>query len=51
VVNTSGKVVGIAFAIAPDRSTTAYALSTSELRPLLKGPHSQPVSTEACVNG
>jgi S1-C subfamily serine protease len=51
VVTTSGKVIGIAFAIAPDRPTTAYALSTSELRPLLKGPHSQPVSTEACVDG
>ena len=45
MVTTSGKVVGIAFAIAPDRPTTAYALSTSELRPLLSGPHSQ-----ACVD-
>jgi S1-C subfamily serine protease len=51
VVSTGGKVVGIAFAIAPDRPTTAYALSTSELLPLLSEPHSQAVSTEACVDG
>jgi S1-C subfamily serine protease len=51
VVSTGGKVVGIAFAIAPDRPTTAYALSTSELLPLLSGSHSQAVSTEACVDG
>lgn len=51
VVTTAGKVVGIAFAIAPDRPTTAYALSTSELRPLLSEPHSRAVPTEACVDG
>lgn len=51
VVNTAGKVIGIAFAIAPDRPTTAYALSSSELRPLLSEPHSQAVSTEGCVEG
>ena len=41
---------GIAFAIAPDRSTTAYALSSSELRPLLGQPRSAAVSTQACLN-
>jgi len=51
VVTTSGKVVGIAFAIAPDRPTTAYALSTSELLPLLSDPHSREVSTQGCVDG
>jgi S1-C subfamily serine protease len=51
LVDTQGKVVGIAFAIAPDRGTTAYALSTSELRPLLAQPHSRAVGTEACLNG
>lgn len=50
LVTTGGKVVGVAFAIAPDRPTTAYALSTSELSPLLKQPHSQATSTQACVN-
>jgi S1-C subfamily serine protease len=50
LVDTQGRVVGIAFAIAPDRDTTAYALSSSELRPLLGQAHSVPVSTEACLN-
>ena len=50
LVDTQGKVVGIAFAIAPDRATTAYALSSSELRPLLAHPHSTAVGTEACLN-
>lgn len=50
LVTTGGKVVGIAFAIAPDRRTTAYALSTSELLPLLEQAHSNPVSTEACLD-
>ncbi len=51
LVDRHGDVVGIAFAIAPDRATTAYALSTSELVPLLASPHQHAVSTEACVNG
>jgi S1-C subfamily serine protease len=51
LVGANGQVVGIAFAIAPDRPTTAYALSTSELRPLLAGSHSGAVSTEGCVSG
>ncbi|HTT92201.1 MAG TPA: MarP family serine protease [Acidimicrobiales bacterium] len=51
VVGADGQVLGIAFAIAPDRPTTAYALSTSELRPLLSAPHSTAVSTEGCVTG
>jgi S1-C subfamily serine protease len=51
VVGTEGQVVGIAFAIAPDRPSTAYALSTSELRPLLADPRSGAVSTEGCVTG
>jgi S1-C subfamily serine protease len=51
VVGTQGQVLGIAFAIAPDRPSTAYALSTSELRPLLADRHSGPVSTQGCVSG
>jgi S1-C subfamily serine protease len=50
LVDKAGHVVGIAFAIAPDRPTTAYALSTSELQPLLKQPRSTAVSTQACVD-
>jgi len=50
LVDLQGRVVGIAFAIAPDRATTAYALSTSELRPLLGEARSTAVSTKACLN-
>lgn len=51
LVDTSGQVIGIAFAIAPDRPTTAYALSASaELAPLLSEARSTPVTTEACVS-
>ena len=49
LVDPQGRVLGVAFAIAPDRSTTAYALSTSELRPLLARPHAAAVSTKACL--
>jgi S1-C subfamily serine protease len=50
LVDTRGQVVGIAFAIAPDRSTTAYALAISELQPLLGQPHTQAVSTRTCLD-
>jgi S1-C subfamily serine protease len=50
LVNAQGRVVGIAFAIAPDRPSTAYALSTSELRPLLSENRSNRVSTKGCVS-
>ena len=35
VVSRSGEVVGVAFAIAPDRSSTAYAIRTEELAAFL----------------
>jgi S1-C subfamily serine protease len=35
LVDTAGQVVGVAFAIAPDREGVAYALSTDELRTVL----------------
>lgn len=50
LVSASGDVVGIAFAIAPDRPTTAYALSTSELAQVLQEPHAQAVSTQTCLD-
>ncbi|HTW09614.1 MAG TPA: MarP family serine protease [Acidimicrobiales bacterium] len=50
LVDSHGQVLGIAFAIAPDRATTAYALAVSELRPLLQGPHTQAVSTQGCLD-
>jgi hypothetical protein len=39
-VDKTGRVVGVAFAIAPDRPDTAYALADSELRAVLAEPRS-----------
>lgn len=50
VVNTAGAVVGVAFAIAPDRPGTSYALSYSEVDRFLSAGASGPVSTGSCVN-
>lgn len=38
LVDGTGSVVGVAFAIAPDRSGTAYALNVDELRQALAAP-------------
>jgi S1-C subfamily serine protease len=48
LVNTSGEVIGVAFAIAPDRPGTAYAVSSAELRTVLEVARS-PVSTGPCI--
>ena len=39
LVDTSGRVVGVAFAIAPDRPGTAYALTDVELRAAIAQPN------------
>lgn len=49
LVNESGAVIGVAFAIAPDEPSTAYAISDKELRPVLAEPRAGPVGTGACV--
>jgi len=49
LVNESGAVIGVAFAIAPDEPSTAYAISDKELRPVLAQPRSGPVGTGPCV--
>ncbi len=49
LVNESGAVMGVAFAIAPDEPSTAYAISDRELRPVLAQPRDGPVSTGPCV--
>ena len=49
LVNQDGDVVGVAFAIAPDRDTTAYALTAEEMRPLLDAPSPVPVDTGPCL--
>ena len=38
LVDPSGAVVGVAFAIAPDRPDVAYALTIEEVRAVLEGP-------------
>jgi S1-C subfamily serine protease len=49
LVDQAGTVVGVAFAIAPDRSDVAYALSTTELREVLASPLSEPVGSGRCT--
>ncbi len=49
LVNKGGEVIGVAFAIAPDRSGTAYALNTTELNAVLNQPRNAPVSTGPCL--
>ena len=49
VVDTDGRVVGVAFAIAPDKSATAYALSSAELQAVLSVPRGGQVDTGDCI--
>ena len=47
--DASGSVVGVAFAIAPDRPGTSYALTSAELRAVLAIPRAGGVSTGPCL--
>ena len=49
LVDQLGKVVGVAFAIAPDKPDVAYALSVRELRGVLAEPRAARVSTGSCI--
>ncbi len=49
LITPDGRVVGVAFAIAPDRQGVAYALHPSELQPLLAKVGTQPVRTGSCL--
>lgn len=49
LVNPKGLVVGVAFAIAPDRPGTAYALDVIELQAALSAPRGQKVDTGRCL--
>ena len=49
LVDTSGRVVGVAFAVAPDKPATAYALASEELRAVLEVPRGAQVDTRDCV--
>jgi S1-C subfamily serine protease len=49
LVNLSGTVIGVAFAIAPDKPDTAYALTTKEVQAALAAQSAAPVSTKSCL--
>ncbi len=49
LIDNSGAVVGVAFAIAPDRSGTAYALSIDELRAALAAPRTADGNAGRCI--
>jgi S1-C subfamily serine protease len=49
LVNPAGNVVGVAFAIAPDRADVAYALATDELDAVLTGDLVRAVDTGPCT--
>ena len=49
LVNSSGKVVGVAFAVATLRRSTAFAVASEELAPVLAQPRTGPVSTGPCL--
>jgi S1-C subfamily serine protease len=49
LIDPSGSVVGVAFAIAPDRPAVAYALDIEELRAVLDADLSQAVDTGRCL--
>ncbi len=49
LVNLSGTVIGVAFAIAPDKPDTAYALTTREIQAALAAQSAVPVSTRSCL--
>ena len=51
VVDTGGSVVGVAFAVAPDEPSTAYALSSTELRAVLAAPRAATADTGPCLRG
>ena len=51
LVNTSGQVVGVAFAISADQPDVSYALATSEVRAALTEPRAPHTSTGPCLTG
>ena len=51
LVAPSGEVMGVAFAIAPDRDDVAYALTDAELKQVLDDDRGIEVSTGTCLGG
>jgi len=50
LVNSSGQVVGVAFAIATMRRSTAFAVASEEIAPVLAQPRTGPVGTGPCID-
>jgi S1-C subfamily serine protease len=50
LIDKAGAVVGVAFAIAPDKPGVSYALTDKELRPVLATPPTTTVSTGTCLD-
>lgn len=50
LIDPAGDVVGIAFAIAPDRPTVAYALTDDEVRAVLAERAASAISTGPCLS-
>jgi hypothetical protein len=48
-VRADGRLVGLAFAVDPDSATTAYALTTGELTPVIRRAGAFAVSTGGCA--
>ena len=48
-IDPAGRVVGVAFAIAPDRPGVAYALAMEELEAVLRATSPSPVDTGPCL--
>jgi S1-C subfamily serine protease len=49
LIDAAGDVVGVAFAIAPDKPGVSYALAMSELETVLDGDLSEEVDTGPCL--
>jgi Trypsin-like peptidase domain/Colicin V production protein len=50
VVDGTGKVLGLVFSRAPDRQTTAFALSSDEVQRFLDTPLTQDLTSKRCVS-
>ncbi len=49
LVNTSGQVVGVAFAVANLRRSTAFAVASEDVTPVLAQPRAGATSTGPCI--
>jgi len=49
LVNGSGQVVGVAFAVANLRRSTAFAVASEEVTPVLARPRAGATSTGPCI--